>query len=162
MGAFPCQCRFLVCVGRVFGNHLLWVLVAARAGPAGAGGVFALRRSVPERPARERLSVSRLLRPFTRARPRFGLCVASGGPCTSGCIRLAGEVGCEQSRVTTGPPCPANDGPLCRSQAAATDDCGGFGLGEAPGATAGACGGCPRCAAPVSSWWVIPHAVWEP
>lgn len=79
MGAFPCQCRFLVCVGRVFGNHLLWVLVAARAGPARAGGVFALRRSVPERPAGERLSVSRLLRPFTRARPRFGLCVASGG-----------------------------------------------------------------------------------
>lgn len=78
VGAFPCQCRFLVCVGRVFSNHLLWVLVAARAGPAGAGGVFALRRSVPERPARERLSVSRLRRPFTRARPRFGLCVASG------------------------------------------------------------------------------------
>lgn len=78
VGAFPCQCRFLICGGRVFGNHLLWVLAAACTGPAGAGGVFVLRRSILEGQARERLSVSQLLRPFTGARPGFGLCVASG------------------------------------------------------------------------------------
>lgn len=47
------------------------------------------------------------------------------------------------------PPSPAWAGPLCCSQAPAADGWGGFGLGEASGATAGACGGCPRCAAPV-------------
>lgn len=64
VGAFPCQRCFLVCGGRVFGNHLLWVL--ASAGPAGAGGVCVLRRSIPEGRARERLSVPQLLHPSLR------------------------------------------------------------------------------------------------
>lgn len=58
VGAFPCQCCFLVCGGRVFGNHLLWVLAAACAGPAGAGGVRALRRPMPEGQAWERAECS--------------------------------------------------------------------------------------------------------
>lgn len=88
VGAFPCQRCFLVCGGRVFGNHLLWVLACA--GPAGAGGVFVLRRSIPEGRARERLSVhSSCIHPFGRARPRFGLCAALGAVCQR--VRPAGR-----------------------------------------------------------------------
>lgn len=143
VGAFPCQCCFLVCGGRVFGNHLLWALAAACAGPAGAGGVCVLRGSIPGGQAGDS-SVSHSSCVPSPERGQGLAFVWLWGPCTGGCARLAGEVGCEQSWVMTGPSNPAWAGPLCCSQAPAADGWGGFGLGEASGATAGACGGCPR------------------
>lgn len=77
------------------------------------------------------------------------------GPCTSGCIWLA-EV-CEQSRVLTGPSSLARAGPLCHSQAPAADNCGGFGLGEAPRPQQVPVGAVPAALLPFPKGGSSPH-----
>lgn len=64
------------------------------------------------------------------------------GPCASGCARLAGEVGCEQSRVTAGPCGPARAGP-CAARRLLPLLAVGAPAWERPQGTAGACGAVP-------------------
>ncbi|XP_027502680.1 uncharacterized protein LOC113948878 isoform X1 [Corapipo altera] len=164
VGSFPCWCHLLVCGRRVFGNHLLWMLPAVHAGLAMVPGLEVCSHCRGDRFGTDGLG---------RGRVFHGSCVPSPersqglafvwlqGLRASGHGQPAGEMYCEQSWGPPGPPDLAACWIPVPLAALATDDLRGFGLGEAPRAAAGASGGCPPCTASDSSWWVVPHTLWE-